>query len=221
MTVTLNSRRLKVACLAALIAMPAAVGCSGGGSQFALNPKRIALREQLSRLEYQNQQLKDELAVAQQDTKRLNNDLQLAEIDNKDLERRLDSFRTQVGLNAQESSTDDALGMSRQYFGGGGAESGSTRPASQPPNRAAPFTRIPNPSRMNDSPPPGPSIENRARSSRSLEDDRTISPRLDLPPVQYFDLNPSASRREASVINQASTRSSSWSPLDRGSTRRQ
>ncbi|MEW4570747.1 hypothetical protein AB1L88_23015 [Tautonia sp. JC769] len=217
MTVSIRNRRLNVAwLLAALIALPA-LGCSGGsGSKFALNPRRVAIREQLSRLEFQNQQLKDELKVAQQESKRLNNDLQLAEIDNRDLERRLDSFRTQLGLRG---SSDESIDVARPFPDDNRADSGTTRPAAQPPTRA-PFTRIPNPAAIDVSPPPGPSAEEFYGIRRSPSYDQQTRPQIEPPPVQYFDLSPSVSVGRTNLDVRSRDNPSNWSPISVGGSSR-
>ncbi|WP_152053517.1 hypothetical protein [Tautonia marina] len=217
MTVLIRYRRLNVAwLLAALIALPA-LGCSGGsGGKFALNPRRVAIREQLSRLEFQNQQLKDQLKVAQQESKRLTNDLQLAEIDNRDLERRVDSFRTQLGLRG---SSDETLDVARPFPDTNRPESGTTRPAAQPPTRA-PFTRIPNPSAIDVSPPPGPSAEEFYGIRRSPSYDQQTRPQIEPPPVQYFDLSPSVSVGRTNLDVRSDVTSSNWSPISVGGSSR-
>jgi hypothetical protein len=205
-----------VATLAALLLL-SAVGCARNGQMLALNPRRSSIREQLSRLEFQNQQLKDELKVAQDESQKLASNLRLAEIDRQDLERRVESYRTQLGMG----NSGDSYELARPNAGGSGSEFQSTRPASRPPS-AAPFTQIPNRSSIDVTPPPGPSVEESfgfgAGTGRSPSYENRTRPSIDPPPVQYFDLSPSASR--ASVGAGAGGIGSTWSPLARSGSSR-
>jgi hypothetical protein len=207
-----------VATLAALLLL-SAVGCARNGQLLALNPRKSSIREQLSRLEFQNQQLKDELKVAQDESQTLASNLRLAEIDRQDLERRVESYRTQLGMG----TSGDPYELARPNPGGSGAgpEFQSTRPASRPPS-AAPFTRIPNRSSIDVTPPPGPSVEESfgfgAGSGRSPSYESRPRPSIDPPPVQYFDLSPSASRSDVGAGGLGI--GSSWSPLARSGSSR-
>ena len=200
------------ASLAALLLL-LSVGCARSGSFLAMNPRRNSLREQLSRLEFKNKQLNDELAVAQEESRRMANDLQLAELDNQNLERRVDSFRTQLGMANPGSSSNDSLEVARPFSGDSSPEFRSTRPIAQPPSRA-PFTRIPNSSTIDVTPPPGPSAEDSFGSRQPSPYEEQTRPILDTPPVQYFDLSPSVGRSPIGLSDRSS--SSTWEPLARG-----
>ncbi|QDV33896.1 hypothetical protein [Tautonia plasticadhaerens] len=206
-------RRPLAATLAALLLM-SAVGCARSGQLLALNPRRSSIREQLSRLEFQNQQLRDELKVARDETQKLAGDLRLAEIDRQDLQRKVDSYRTQLGRAGQGAG--DPYELARPAPDQEGPEARSTRPASRPPS-AAPFTRIPNPSTIDVTPPPGPSAEGSFGfgSPRSPSYEDRTRPYIEPPPVRYFDLSPSASRADVGLSSRAG--GSNWSPLARGS----
>lgn len=205
-------RRPLAATLAALLLL-SVVGCARSGQFLALNPRKSSIREQLSRLEFQNQQLKDELKVARDESQKLASDLRLAEIDRQDLERKVESYRTQLGRRGD--NVGNPYELARPSPGQSSPDVRSTRPASRPPS-AAPFTRIPNPSAIDVTPPPGPSAEGSfgygVPRSPSYED--RARPHIEPPPVQYFDLSPSAERTDVGLGSRGG--GSTWSPLARG-----
>ncbi|RUL85062.1 coiled-coil domain-containing protein [Tautonia sociabilis] len=213
MTPLARCRRPLAASLTALLLL-SALGCAKTGSFLALNPRRSSMREQLSRLEFQNQQLKDELEVARQESRRLANDLQLAEIDKSDLKRQIESYQTQLGRSVPANSYD----LARPGPGESTPEFRSTRPAAQDPNRPAPFTQIPNRGLIDVSPPPGPSFEDSQPSGtrRGSSYQNAPRPHIDPPPIRYFDLSPLSSN---TTDRSEGAGNSPWSPIARGSSR--
>ncbi len=166
-------------------------GCARSGNFLASKPFQGSLKENLSRLDYQNQQLRRELASARNEKELLAKNLESAEIRNMDLATRLDNYRNIV---RNQSLDDDSYGLaqpSRPNYGPSDAP--TTRPAGREP-RNPPWTQIPY-----QFPVPSPPESDADRSSFDINDDIPPAPNYrnqarpydDLPEVEYFDLSPS------------------------------
>lgn len=200
-------RRARLALLGLLLA-----GCArgGGGGLTLRNPMRGSMKESLSRLQHENQELEESLASAKGETRRLAGELEHAEGRVTDLANRLDRFQGRVADTGR-----DAEELADQYDPR--PNSGrSTRTSGRSGNKA-PFTQIPN--RIDVPTPP--------ESTASRRDADDSSPLLSTPPVDYFDFDKdgggSRSRPRSNPVQPARPASSgtSWAPVagDDGRTR--
>ena len=124
------------ACSAALMLL-SDFGCARSGSMLANGPKRGSIRENLSRLEFQNRRLREELETARQESDRLAGDLQHSEIDNRRLEAKVDRYRMQLGADDNGGPVVGAYEPLRPNAGDPSHNGGSaTIPAARGPSRA-------------------------------------------------------------------------------------
>lgn len=199
----------------------AAAGCGGArGGRMAFRPLGGSLRENLSRLEFQNRALKEELADARDEADRLSGDLEHAEIDRRELAARLDRYQAQLGRNDPPASADNYGAVARPDTDDPSGSFAPTRPAAQP-QRRAPFTQIPN--RTGSGPvidlgTPANGDPGSESVPRSYED--IPRPYMETPPVRYFDLSPSAGRTRLDDRPPLADREplAAWSPRVRGSS---
>lgn len=186
-------------------------GASGGGGGFLRSARRGSLKENLSRLQHENDELEQKLASVNDEVKHLSSELEDAEVKNTDLANRLDSMRSMAkggGSNSDLSYLPDPDTSPER----------TTRPTGRTPYKA-PFTQIPN--RIEVTRPPD------SESSTSVYTEPT-QPLINPPPSEYFDLNSGSSRKKASAstagrpdpdgsaASSSSSSRSTWSPVARG-----
>ncbi|CAN5793878.1 hypothetical protein BH23PLA1_BH23PLA1_32310 [soil metagenome] len=177
-------RIIAIALLPALLAVLPGCAQSRSGGFLASRPRTGSLKENLSRMDYQNQQLRRELASTRNEKELLAKKLESSEVRNMDLATRLDNYRNLV----RGQSPDDGYGLSQQDRPAyGSADNPTTRPIGREP-RDPPWTQIPYQFQVPTPPeaeddrddiPPAPTFGNRPR------------PYDERPQVEYFDLSPS------------------------------
>lgn len=180
----------------------ALAGCArGNGGKFAVrNPFSGTMKESLSRLQHENQELEDSLASIRRENRRLADDLELAEGRATDLAGRLDR-----ATGVDRAATDAEQGLAERYDPAPGGSSRPTR-ASERARNSPPFTQIPN--RGDDTSPPHAPGAARSRG-------RDTSPLLDTPPVEYFDFDrdgPPHSRSRPDATPRPSS-GTTWAPV--------
>ena len=196
------------ACSASLLFLSGS-GCARSGSLLANGSKRGSIRENLSRLEFQNRRLREDLETARNESERLAGDLQHSEIDNQRLESKVDRYRMQLGANDDGDPVVGAYEPLRRPDAGDAARSNGTAtiPASRRPSRA-PFTQVPNRVTIPAGPPP-----DQAPSPYDAQPRPIIEP----PPVRFFGPT-GASAAPVGRFGGLTEESRTWSPLARGGT---
>ncbi len=197
-----RSRRQLRALGLALLGVAMAGCAKGNGGKFALrNPFNGTMKESLSRLQHENQELEDSLASVKQEKRRLADELERAEGKATDLASRLDRA---VGRDGGTSGGGDEL--ADRYDPTPGGSSRPTRASDRARNNP-PLTQIQN--RIDVPSPPDSTDGGRAR-------DRETTPLLDTPPVQYFDFDRDGGASRDRSRPEASPRPSSgttWAPV--------
>jgi hypothetical protein len=190
-------------------------GCAqGNGGKLALrNPFQGTMKESLSRLQSENQDLEDSLASAKSETKRLQHELEREVSRSTELASKLDRFRSNVA-----DSASDAMDLAQEYDPTPRGSRGATKASSGRNQNKPPFTQIPN--RIDIPTPPESTGSVRARGKQT-------TPLLETPPVEYFDFQKDgASARARSSPSeppmQQPTRPSTgaaWAPVSGESSR--
>jgi len=214
------NRRHPMFAMLMAVALAGLSGCSGTGSgvrgfrgfeNWRLPPRTGGLKEDLSRLEYQNERLQEELKTVQSEKNRLASELELANIDKQQLQANLQNYRERLGyLNARMDERGAARG-----FGGDNDPGSATRNAAGSDAGWPPATRIPNRSaRIEVNTPPGrssgdsggsgadwniePDFNPESARDSAWDEPGAMNPEIAYPPVEYFSVSPSSDRRPSS-----------------------
>src|SRR5262245_60619252 len=117
-------RRARARALELALCGLALAGCArGNGGKFAMrNPFQGTMKESLSRLQHENQELEDSLASIKQENRRLADDLERSEGRATDLASRLDRIS---GRGADAPAVDE--GLAERYDPNPGGSGRSTR----------------------------------------------------------------------------------------------
>ncbi len=181
------------------------IGCAGGRGAFDGRSSQM-----ISRLQFQNEQLRSDLEQARNESDRLITELDDSRLGQRELELKVEAIESRVGRSTNPGRPSN--------LGAGGAEDRvPLRKANEPSDRRAPFTQITNPSNPSSS---RSSIF--GRSSRPEQREDQPEPYLELPVTDgFFQSGRSSqpSRLDGSLPPPSRTEKQ-WSPVARRTTTR-